>query len=228
MATYRLDRQRSAGRPPKGAANEPLIRQTIMEKAIEIFAEKGVLATSLKEISQRANITTATLYYHFSSRENLIEETLENLLLPVIEGVWSVALEIEDPVEMLQEMRARMLAAANSKPWFLPLWSLELVSESGSLRPILGERVRAVYLNSFLRKIQIGQASGAINPQLRPELVFLSLVGLIYTPLLGKKQWETLCGVSISDDQALTHIQAMARHGLGNPPASSNPKGETT
>ncbi|MDR2140392.1 MAG: hypothetical protein LBR11_01115 [Deltaproteobacteria bacterium] len=40
LATKRPSRP--AGRPPKGPDDQPDIRQTIMAKAMEVFAEKGI------------------------------------------------------------------------------------------------------------------------------------------------------------------------------------------
>ncbi|WP_255954467.1 TetR/AcrR family transcriptional regulator [Streptomyces odontomachi] len=40
--------------------------------AIELFTEQGYEATSLREIAQRLDITKAALYYHFSSKEDIV------------------------------------------------------------------------------------------------------------------------------------------------------------
>jgi AcrR family transcriptional regulator len=168
----------------------------------------------LKEISLRAEITAATLYYHFSSRENLIVETLESLLLPLIQRVWSTAKEIEDPVEMLLTMSSRLLNATKSTPWYLSLWSRELANEGGTLREFLGSRINQTHLQLFLAKIRRGQAEGSLNPQLIPELLFMSLVGLIYTTFLGQDDWAKICATQISDHQVRQHILALLTDGL--------------
>lgn len=43
----------------------------ILEAALELFAEKGYQATSIREICERAGITRPTLYYFFESKEGL-------------------------------------------------------------------------------------------------------------------------------------------------------------
>ena len=48
--------------------------EMIMEKALELFAQKGFRATSTREIASHAGITEVTLYRHFASKEKLFEE----------------------------------------------------------------------------------------------------------------------------------------------------------
>ncbi|WP_432180507.1 TetR/AcrR family transcriptional regulator [Streptomyces sp. NBC_00063] len=44
----------------------------IRKVAIELFTEQGYEATSLREIAERLDITKAALYYHFSSKEDIV------------------------------------------------------------------------------------------------------------------------------------------------------------
>ncbi|MGZ3145471.1 TetR/AcrR family transcriptional regulator [Lentzea chajnantorensis] len=55
-------------------------KQRILTTARELFAAKGVQQTSLQEIADRLGITKPALYYHFSSREELIRSIVEPLL----------------------------------------------------------------------------------------------------------------------------------------------------
>ncbi|HZM78450.1 MAG TPA: helix-turn-helix domain-containing protein [Candidatus Limnocylindrales bacterium] len=48
-------------------------RSRIQEIALELFTEKGYDATSLREISERLGVTKAALYYHFKSKEEIVE-----------------------------------------------------------------------------------------------------------------------------------------------------------
>lgn len=48
-------------------------RGRIQEVALELFTEKGYDATSLREIAERLGVTKAALYYHFKSKEEIVE-----------------------------------------------------------------------------------------------------------------------------------------------------------
>lgn len=51
-------------------------RERILDAAAEAFRERGFAATRLSDIAERANLQTPSLYYHFSSKEDLIEVVL--------------------------------------------------------------------------------------------------------------------------------------------------------
>ena len=55
-------------------------RERIQRVARELFAEKGVQRTSLQDIATRLGITKPALYYHFSSREDLVRSILQPLM----------------------------------------------------------------------------------------------------------------------------------------------------
>jgi AcrR family transcriptional regulator len=57
-------------------------KQRIRETARELFARRGVARTSLQEIADALGITKPALYYHFSSREDLVR----GIVAPLIDG----------------------------------------------------------------------------------------------------------------------------------------------
>ena len=54
-------------------------RQRILDAAQALFIERGYEATSLREIAERVGVTKAALYYHFTSKEELLRALLEPL-----------------------------------------------------------------------------------------------------------------------------------------------------
>ena len=52
-------------------------RERILTVANELFTEQGYEGTSLREISDRLGITKAALYYHFRSKDEILETLLE-------------------------------------------------------------------------------------------------------------------------------------------------------
>lgn len=55
-------------------------KRRIQEVARELFARQGVHRTSLQEIADRLGITKPALYYHFSSREELVRSIVDPFL----------------------------------------------------------------------------------------------------------------------------------------------------
>jgi AcrR family transcriptional regulator len=52
-------------------------RHKIMEVARVLFADKGFEATSVREIAKAAEVNVAAVNYHYSNKENLLQEILQ-------------------------------------------------------------------------------------------------------------------------------------------------------
>lgn len=55
-------------------------RERIQDVARELFVQQGVQRTSLQDIADRLGITKPALYYHFTSREELIRSIVQPLI----------------------------------------------------------------------------------------------------------------------------------------------------
>lgn len=60
-------------------------KERIQEVALELFSERGYDKTSLKEVAARLNITRPALYYHFKTKEEILNGVVADLLTSVDE-----------------------------------------------------------------------------------------------------------------------------------------------
>jgi AcrR family transcriptional regulator len=58
------------------AKKSELTRQRILDAAAAAFRDLGFASTRLSDIAERASLQTPSIYYHFSSKEELVEEVL--------------------------------------------------------------------------------------------------------------------------------------------------------
>jgi len=54
------------------------VKQTIMNKALELFSAKGYEGVSVNELTEASGITKPTLYYYFGSKEGLYEAVCQS------------------------------------------------------------------------------------------------------------------------------------------------------
>ena len=59
---------------------EPTRREELLELAAAMFAERGLKATTVRDIADAAGILSGSLYHHFSSKEQMVEEVLGTFL----------------------------------------------------------------------------------------------------------------------------------------------------
>lgn len=123
-------------------------RERIQAVALELFAERGVRETSLRQIAERLGLTKPALYYHFSSREEL----LRSLVQPFVDDAEAMIVEDEtraaagpvDPRELLGryfDISYRHRAVTN-----LLLFDLAQFNELGFVERVLNWRRRLVAL----------------------------------------------------------------------------------
>jgi AcrR family transcriptional regulator len=74
----------SVGRPRSGGRQRPggTPREEILDAAAELFTSRGYAATSTRTIADAVGIRQASLYYHFTSKEALLEELLAGTVRP--------------------------------------------------------------------------------------------------------------------------------------------------
>ncbi|MET8474670.1 TetR/AcrR family transcriptional regulator [Streptomyces sp. NPDC006422] len=64
--------------PSTNAAPER--RSELLHTAAEVFAEQGYNATTVRKIADHAGMLAGSLYYHFDSKESMLEEILRGFL----------------------------------------------------------------------------------------------------------------------------------------------------
>ncbi|MFJ9177838.1 TetR/AcrR family transcriptional regulator [Streptomyces sp. NPDC102360] len=63
----------------------PERRGELLHTAAEVFAEQGYNATTVRKIADHAGMLAGSLYYHFDSKESMLEEILRTFL----DELWS-------------------------------------------------------------------------------------------------------------------------------------------
>jgi TetR/AcrR family transcriptional regulator, cholesterol catabolism regulator len=76
-------------------------RARILETAAALFREKGYDGTSMNELARRIGITAPGLYWHFSSKAEILTEYLEASMLDLLHITGSAAVE-KTPTDKLR------------------------------------------------------------------------------------------------------------------------------
>ena len=101
-------------------------RDEIILAAARIFAEKGYHATTLDEIAREIGVTKPALYYHISSKEEILREIIGKIMEPM-EEVVKVGRANLPPRERIEKM-VRMLVEVGAKRKEITLIAFEQVN----------------------------------------------------------------------------------------------------
>lgn len=82
----------------------PARRSELLGTAAEVFAEQGYNATTVRKIADHAGMLAGSLYYHFDSKESMLEEILRTFLDELWDG-YDTVLDAElGPRETLEAL----------------------------------------------------------------------------------------------------------------------------
>jgi AcrR family transcriptional regulator len=85
---------------PKRPAEER--RQQLLEAALGLFMKNGVRETSMDEISHKAGLTKGALYFHFSSKDDLLFQLVKSLHESIIARVRDLPARKSSPTDVLR------------------------------------------------------------------------------------------------------------------------------
>lgn len=92
MGTARTSEAATATKAGRGKARDS--GEMLLGIAAKLFREKGYTATSIRDIVKRAHIEPSALYYHFKSKESLLDAVLERSIVNVMDDVREAVAEL--------------------------------------------------------------------------------------------------------------------------------------
>jgi AcrR family transcriptional regulator len=159
------------GSYPKGVAR----RQQILDRAIEVFADKGAEGTSLRAIAETIGVSHAALLHYFGSREELLIEVLRER-------------ERRNPAAPESEVVGIMVRAAERNvtiPGFVALYTTLLAGSLEADKKYSREffatrfaRLRATLVDRIRAGQEAGTMRGDIGAEAMAALVIAASDGL--------------------------------------------------
>ena len=130
-----------------------------MKAAAEVFARNGFAGARIQQISQKAGINQAMIYYYFSSKENLYQAVLEEAFLHLNQ---TLSHELTENLGFAHKLRRFMefyfdLVSQNKN--LLRIIQQELVNGGKHARQIAPQHIKPLYLMGR-KLIEEGIASG--------------------------------------------------------------------
>lgn len=212
-AAIAVPRPRASGRP---SGDGPDLRERLLDAALARYVAKGIAASSLRSIAADAGVTPALLHYYFGDKAQLQQAVIEERLMPVIDEL-RVPLQRsgDDIAALVAGFVVGVAAVVARHPWLPSLWVREVLTDGGALRSLLLERIGPQIPQMLAARFTAAQARGALNPDLDPRLLVVSLVGLTLFPAAGAPIWRRLFDAKDLDaDASRRHTLALLDRGL--------------
>jgi AcrR family transcriptional regulator len=158
-------------RPRGPRADVPDTRAALLEAATRLFAERGYVGTTLRDVAAEADVDVALVSYHFGGKDGLFAAAME---LPVNPADVVAAVVAEGPDGIGERLLRTLLGV-----WEQPEAGGRFIA---LVRSAAGNEQAAGMLRGFVERELLGRIAASIDaprPDLRAALAGSQIVGLI-------------------------------------------------
>ena len=167
----------------------------IIEAAIPLFAKKGFVAVSIREIADAAQVNSSAISYYFKGKEGLYQAVLEKNFSPLNELVKTAkALSSLTATERLTMYAKNIALIHHERPFLTRFMMSELANPTPCGAIVIKKNISQFY-EFIYSSLRMGVNAGEFSQELNLSYATVSLAGImnfyfIANPLL--KQLTTL------------------------------------
>jgi TetR/AcrR family transcriptional regulator, cholesterol catabolism regulator len=207
-------RGRKSGRPTSPRA--PIRREDILEEASKLFALNGFNETNLKEVADQLGCTRQALYYHFTNKDEIVQELIEMAFTALSVEVVPLLHADLPPIERLERvLREHVRLNLSRKAIYSVYLNRRQVLPTEHFEDV-NHRERA-YIDEMARVVaQWQRETGKTEPS--PMMLTLLALGLCNSTL----SWFRPEGPE-SVDEVAARVAHFAIHGLTSFPVTAAP-----
>jgi len=175
-------------------------RQKILNTAKELFIEKGFSATTMRDISSRANINKGLLHYYFQSKQMLFVNVMQMTtfeLFPKIDSILNLKVPFDQKLELIVDVYIEFLLSNPRLPAFI---INELNSNTDLFVDIIMQAeiyTRILNIASMILKEEDLKKSG-----MEPFQFIVNFLSLMLYPFLMKPLVQKVTGMN---DENFSH-----------------------
>src|SRR5580704_9687375 len=147
-------------------------RAELLALAAQMFAERGLRATTVRDIADAAGILSGSLYHHFDSKESMVDEILREFLDELFDAYHEIVNRTLGPRATLEALVVASFAAIDRRHAAVAIYQDEARRLAESERfGYIGARLtefRAMWITTLTD----GIADGSFRADLDVELAY--------------------------------------------------------
>lgn len=150
-------------------------RELILSTAAEMFARKGLRATTVRAIADAVGVFSGSLYHHFPSKDAILDEVLSRYLHAIQARYAAVLADDKDPADCLRALVVTSLEIAAEQPHATAIYQNEAqyLREMPEFAGI--QAAASAIQQTWLQVIDAGVADGSFRDDI-PSWVFYRLI----------------------------------------------------
>jgi AcrR family transcriptional regulator len=155
------------------AASRPASRRDeLLELAATMFADRGLRATTVRDIADSAGILSGSLYHHFSSKEEMVDELLRGFLDWLFDRYQQLVATEPNPLERLKGLFMASFEAIENRHAQVVIYQDEAKRLSSQPRFSYVEERNREQRKMWLDLLNQGVEEGYFRPDIDVDLVY--------------------------------------------------------
>lgn len=187
-------------------------RELILESAAEMFARKGIGATTVREIADAVGVLSGSLYHHFKSKDAIVAEILGAYLASIRSRYAAVLDSGKPPAQCLHDLVLASLQVARDQPHATAIYQNELHYLRGQTEFADVHDGAAEVQRTWLRVIEKGVADGSFRDDIPPRVFYRLIRDAVWLSV----RWHHPTG-SYPTGQLADDVTSIFLHGFAGP-----------
>jgi len=155
-------------------------QRQIMEKALEVFAEKGFDSASVRDIAHRADVNVAMISYYFGSKEKLLEAIFlshtSNMTQKIEAIIHSKTYDPLEKVDLLIDTYVNVII--ENKTFHRLMMREQVLIKDGPLYNYIRE-MKIQNRNLIEVAVKAGQKAGIFQKHIDVSMLAVTLIGSV-------------------------------------------------
>jgi TetR/AcrR family transcriptional regulator, cholesterol catabolism regulator len=161
------------------ATEETGLRDTILDKAKNLFIKHGYHALSMREIAEEVGVSKAALYYHFKDKEELFIAVLNQNLENTGQEIDAIRSSSTSSSEMIVKFIEYVLAQPAEQRAVIRLGTQEMSQLSVESRRLFNETYHQKFIGQVEEIIHSGMQNGEFK-SMDSDIATWALLGQLY------------------------------------------------
>ena len=143
-------------------------KERILKATLELVQVHGIKKTTTNDVARKAGVSPATVYNHFSSKEDLVRATIKYLLISTAANFRNI---IEGDLPYLEKLEQLLLNKSDMFGQYQGELLQTIISEDPEIRQMV-DSVYQVELTPYVIEFyEEGKRQGYVNPELPTETI---------------------------------------------------------
>lgn len=153
-------------------------RRSILDSAVEVFAEKGFHRSRVSDIARRAGVADGTIYLYFKSKDDVLITIFEERMEELLRDARRVVDETADQLEKLTAFARFHMGQVERNRSLASVFQVELRLSNKFMKEYHPQHLRE-YLDIIGEIVRDGQTKGVIRKDCNPIVVRRAFFGAL-------------------------------------------------